>query len=123
MKYIKKIYSYLQGNIRYFLYYSESIIKVDLAWLIPIHIQEQIEVRISTMNPVCYAKGSCIECGCTTTKLQMADIACDGNCYPKMLSEELWKDLHSGKRYVDEKTIWELDFNKEKFVEYKLKVK
>ena len=83
---IKNVFAYLQGNIRYFLYYRPS-----LQFLIPLHIREQIECRINSMNKECYQCGSCIKCGCKTTALQMANKPCEGNCYPKMVNRKTWK--------------------------------
>jgi hypothetical protein len=33
----------------------------------------------------------CIKCGCDTTALQMANKACVGECYPKMMNKKEWK--------------------------------
>lgn len=88
---MKKILSWFQGWSRYFLYYSKEIIKIDLSWLIRKHIREQIEIRINSMNRECYNSGSCVECGCATTALQMANKACEGNCYPNMINKNQWR--------------------------------
>ena len=88
---MKKIIDWFQGWYRYTLYYSKDIIKIDLSWLIRKHIREQIEIRINSMNKECYNSGSCIECGCATTALQMANKACEGNCYPTMFSKNEWE--------------------------------
>ena len=89
---LKNIISYVQGHIRYRLYYSR------FKFLIRPHIREQIEYRINSMDPVCYEKGSCIMCGCTTTALQMANKSCDKPCYPTMMDKKSWniakKTLH-----------------------------
>ena len=82
---IKDMYAYIQGNIRYELFYSR------VRWLIPKHIKEQIIYRINSMEIVCYDNGSCKMCGCKTTALQMANKACDKPCYPKMLTRTDWK--------------------------------
>lgn len=79
------IKAYLQGKIRYKLYYNKYF-----NWLIPLHIFEQIAYRIFVMDKECYAKGSCTLCGCDTTALQMADKACDKPCYPAMMDETDW---------------------------------
>jgi hypothetical protein len=42
------------------------------------------------MNQTCLKQGSCVICGCSTPQLQMADAACEGNCYPEMMSKENW---------------------------------
>ena len=82
---LKNIIAYIQGNLRYKLFYS------NFAFLIRPHIREQIEVRINSMDPICYGNGECKLCGCQTTHLQMADKACDKPCYPKMMSKKQWK--------------------------------
>ncbi len=81
---IKNIFYYIQGNIRYRLYYSKY------KHLISEHILEQIDARIKSMRRTCYNNGSCDECGCATTALQMCNKACEGNCYPAMLSKYKW---------------------------------
>lgn len=88
---IKNIIAYLQGNLRYKLYYSE-----DFKFLIRDHIQEQIDFRIKIMETLCYDQGSCKKCGCTTTALQMANKECLKPCYPPMFSEEKWEYFKKG---------------------------
>ena len=87
----KDIVAYIQGNVRYKLYYSK------FNFLIPLYIKEQIDSRILSMKPECYSTGSCIMCGCKTTALQMADKSCDGGCYPKMLTKSQWSELKKNK--------------------------
>lgn len=87
IKFIKNVYYYLQGNIRYKLFYS------NFMWLLPQHIVEQIQARIDSMDRACYDNGQCKMCGCSTTALQMANKACDKPCYPPMLNKELWNIL------------------------------
>lgn len=89
---IKNIISYIQGNIRYKLYYSKW------SWLIPSHIREQIDFRIHKMDKECYNQGACKMCGCKTTALQMANKQCDKPCYPEMMNKKQWK------KYKHEKT-------------------
>ena len=81
---LKNIIAYIQGNLRYKLFYS------NFAFLIRPHIREQIEVRIRSMDQECYNAGECKICGCQTTHLQMADKACDKPCYPRMLNKKTW---------------------------------
>lgn len=81
---IKDMFYYIQGNIRYELYYSK------FRWLIPKYIREQITYRINSMDIACYEYGSCMLCGCKTTALQMCNKACDKPCYPKMISKRAW---------------------------------
>lgn len=82
---IENIISYIQGNVRYYLYYNK------FKFLIFKHIREQYEIRIDSMNKDCYNNGSCIKCGCVTTKLQFANKKCKGNCYPNFLNKKDWK--------------------------------
>lgn len=98
---IKDIISYIQGNIRYRLYYS------NFKFLIRKHIQEQIDFRIQVMDRECYNNGSCKICGCETTALQMANKACDKPCYPRMYSKKVWKTIG----YVYQ-TLWDKDKKK-----------
>ena len=81
-----KALAYIQGKIRYFLFYHKYLNK-----LIPLHIREQIKWRIDIMDPQCLAQGSCKMCGCDTTALQMADKQCDKPCYPPMYDKKTWK--------------------------------
>lgn len=103
---IKNIYYYLQGNIRYKLYYSK------FAWLIPKYIKEQINMRIASMSKDCYKNGFCTMCGCQTTMLQMANKACNKPCYPVILNKNKWDKFKKDKIYfgVD---FWSItnDFN------------
>lgn len=82
----KDTWYYIQGNIRYKLWYSKY------SWLIRKHIREQIDMRIKSMNRECYNSGSCINCGCKTTHLQMCNKSCKGDCYPKMMNKKQWEE-------------------------------
>ena len=95
---LKNIISYMQGNLRYKLFYS------NFAFLIRPHIREQIKVRINSMDQECYNAGECKICGCQTTALQMADKACDKPCYPSMLSKEQWYIINKNCSVYDEET-------------------
>ena len=116
---IKNVWYYLQGNLRYKLYYSR------FKKLIRKHILEQIEFRINSMDKFCYNNGSCKLCGCKTTALQMANKACDKPCYPKMLSKKDWnswkkiKDTkYFGQTFYTNDSIsvsWTLDLEESKF--------
>lgn len=60
----------------------------------PKHIKEQFLFRIeemkkSTQGKECLAKGECV-CGCAVPDLQLADDACDHNCYPAMMDALEW---------------------------------
>lgn len=105
---IDNVKFYLQGNIRYWLYYSK------FQFLIPDYIKEQIECRINSMRKSCYNKGYCDKCGCKTTHLQMADKTCDGYCYPEMLDKKTWKKVKKYKSYFDKKRgkVWKLKCKK-----------
>lgn len=93
----KDVWHYFLGNFRYHFYYGGGLSKKYplVAWLrkrvLKKHIKEQIAWRISVMNQECYALGYCIKCGCDTPHLQMANKACDGNCYPPMLNKGDWE--------------------------------
>lgn len=99
---LENIISYIQGNVRYKLYYSK------FKGLIPGHILEQIDVRIKSMNEQCYTSGSCIMCGCRTTHLQMANKPCEGACYPTMLNRREWKYIKSRNVMVIKNELWYL---------------
>ena len=116
---IKDMYAYIQGNIRYELFYSK------FKWLLPKHIEEQIIYRINSMDIDCYNEGSCKMCGCKTTALQMANKACDKPCYPFMLSKKSWNLLTGiSKQMPATYTVeiegisqsWELDIKNLKFI-------
>ena len=77
--------AFIQGHIREQLFFSTWF-----NWLLPLHIFEQINYRLFVMNKVCYGNGECIQCGCATPALQMANKACHGKCYPAMLSDTDW---------------------------------
>lgn len=95
---LKNIIAYIQGNLRYKLYYSK------FAFLIRSHIKEQIDTRISSMDPQCYEEGQCKMCGCQTTALQMADKACSKPCYPRMLNKDEWDQMKKDFQIYDKTT-------------------
>ena len=103
---LKNIQAYIQGKLRYKLYYSK------FAFLIRKHIREQIEVRINSMDRQCYYDGQCKMCGCTTTALQMANKACDKPCYPKMLTKSKWWLFKRTKTIIIDGVLWRLKNNK-----------
>jgi hypothetical protein len=55
---------------------------------LPPHIQEQVVYRAE--NSKCSALPECTVCGCAIPGLFYADKACQGGCYPKMMSEQEW---------------------------------
>jgi len=112
---IRNMFYYVQGNMRYRLYYSW------FKWLLREHIREQIIFRINSMNRLCYDRGSCIVCGCVTTQLQMSDKACAGSCYPKMFSKKDWNNLKFRDGiYSIGRQHWSIDNKEFKFIKYEL---
>ena len=103
---LKNITAYIQGNLRYKLYYSK------FAFLIRPHIKQQIDIRINSMDKQCYDEGQCKLCGCQTTALQMANKACDKPCYPEMLSKRNWKLLKEGFAHPSNGEWWALENGK-----------
>ena len=99
----KNVIAYFQGNFRYKLYYSR------FKWLIPVHIRQQIRMRIQVMDRECYNNGSCKICGCKTTALQMANKSCAGNCYPAMMSESEWGFLIKYTILAVKKKKWQVN--------------
>lgn len=83
---ISNIFYFIQGNIRYRLYYNKILSK-----LIRKHIREQIDYRIAVMSKECYDTGSCTMCGCKTTALQMSNKSCNKPCYPPMMKKKEWE--------------------------------
>lgn len=104
-KTVKNIYSYFQGWFRYSLYYSKY-----LHILLPKYLKEQIFKRINSVeynSPECLSSGSCIKCGCKTTALQMANKACEGKCYPRMLSKKEYEEFSNLGVITIDNQIWE----------------
>lgn len=110
MKKINDVIAYIQGNIRYKLYYSK------LCFLIPEYVREQIMARILSMNSKCFTQGSCIKCGCRTTHLQMANKACNGNCYPIMVDVYMWDYMKEGNITFIKGNLWKLENDKFKVI-------
>lgn len=103
-------YYYVQGNLRYKLFYS------IFAFMIPNYIHEQIVARIKSMDKDCYNNGVCKLCGCATTALQMANKACEKPCYPKIQSKKDWQAMKQGFLLLSDKIVWELVDGKFKIV-------
>ena len=76
---VKNIKNFLSGTYR--LYHFEAQ---------PAYIKEQIWYRLSVMNPACIEKKACIMCGCEFLGLSMIEDACKGNCYPKIMTLNIW---------------------------------
>jgi hypothetical protein len=83
----KNVKAYIQGKVRYYLFYHS---KRWMRNLIRLHIFEQINYRIKVMDKECYENGSCKMCGCETTALQMANKQCGKPCYPEMMNKAKW---------------------------------
>ena len=89
----KDVWAYMQGNCRSYLYYSKYF-----GWLLPKHIREQIDYRINAIKDTpCWDRGSCVKCGCMVPQLQMANKACLGKCYPKMMGRYMWEFMKKNK--------------------------
>lgn len=107
---LKNIFAYIQGNIRYKIYYKYKFLK----FLVPDYIWEQIEIRINSIDRECYNNGACKMCGCSVTALQFANKQCDKPCYPYMLSKKEFKKLLYSKNssYVDtHRNMWYIENN------------
>ena len=82
---LPNIKGYLQAHYR-------EILK-DFDFL-PKHIQEQAEWRLKQVakkSPECLENDSCKICTCQVTSKVFEDRACEGNCYPQMMSKEQWE--------------------------------
>lgn len=101
---LKAIGYYIQGTIRYKLFYSPWGIE-----LIRNHILEQILSRIISMDKECFNSGQCTMCGCKTTALQMCNKPCSKPCYPAMVGKKEWEAIKHKDCYVDNSlNIWEI---------------
>ena len=99
---VKDILNYIQGNIRYQLFYNPYMVE-----FIRDHILEQILSRIISMDKKCYNDGECKLCGCKTTALQMCNKACDKPCYPAMVGKKEWKLIKDSDKYFDkDNNLW-----------------
>lgn len=80
----KNWYYFVQGNLLNF------VIKVFLNNLT--HIIEQVKYRkilVEKKSPKCL-NGACTVCGCKTPELFYASKACEGGCYPELVSKDNW---------------------------------
>lgn len=105
----KNIIPFFQGWYRYKIYYSSG----PLRFLMRSHIRNQIDVRIKSMDRECYNSGSCKECGCATTALQMANKSCEGYCYPPMMNKSQWEyAIKEAKILKDNKSgvYWKISY-------------
>jgi hypothetical protein len=94
------IYHFLLGNYRYWAYYHHPN-------LLRPHIREQINYRIHWMKQECYELGYCVQCGCETTALQMANKPCDKPCYPEMMNSAVWHVFKKGATFTDQNGSWQ----------------
>lgn len=83
------------SNIKGFVqaHYRKVLEEMDF---LPEHIKEQAEWRLSLVkkkSPECYNNDKCIKCGCQVSAKVYEDGACEGNCYPKMMSKKDWELL------------------------------
>lgn len=117
---LNNIIAYIQGNLRYKLWYWKSNYNysyplIRYIYLLPLHkiirkhIREQIEFRLKWMKPECYNQGECVICGCATTALQMASKACDAPCYPEMMDKTHWKKFKQGEIIIDNSGKWKIN--------------
>lgn len=90
---LKNIKRFLQGWYRYILYKLQKHEDPESLNLLPLHKQEQFRYRLQIMDKQCLADGKCKICGCETPQLQMIDDACEGKCYPNMMSKEEWDEF------------------------------
>lgn len=88
------IVDYVRANIRHAIYHSRFV------GLLPDRISRQFEARVMSMDNKCYEDGSCKECGCMTTHLQMTNKPCEGGCYPKMLNSAEWNQISNEGRLL-----------------------
>lgn len=82
---LKNIKGYLQAHYRQVL---------DDMGFLDKHIYEQAEWRLSRVkekSPNCYNSDKCVHCGCQVSSKVFEDRACEGGCYPEMMSESEWK--------------------------------
>lgn len=73
------------------------------------------------MNRECYNRGSCIKCGCEVPALQMANKACDNNCYPPMMNKSQWDQFYVRNSTVKYPNgdVWIMDRQDDKPILYK----
>ncbi len=90
MGFLKSVFYYLQGNIRFW--------RLESKWFpLPKHILEQFEMRKKLALKECVTQGECVVCECKTPELFLADKACSGRCYGSMLNKEKWEKLKDKK--------------------------
>lgn len=92
---IVDVWYFLQGHFREKLYYSKW------KFLMRNHIKEQFELRLKLMDKKCFLDGQCKICGCDIPALTLSDKACEGKCYPPMMSKKQWIQFNNKKTYYD----------------------
>lgn len=109
-----KVFYYMQGNIRLFLYYSWG---GKLKFLLPLHIQEQFEYRMNSINRKCFMEGQCEICKCSVPGLQMANKSCDKPCYPPFVDKKTWEKSKLSNVLLSKKVdnLWFIDNNIKRF--------
>lgn len=80
---IENIIAYIQGNIRYKLYYSKNY---RFRWMVSKYIQDTFKQRLDVIPKECLLNAQCKECGCAVPQLQFANKSCESKCYPPMKS-------------------------------------
>lgn len=84
---LKNIKGYLQAHYRQLL---------DEMDYLPEHIKQQAEWRLNQVKKYsssCYNSDKCVHCGCQVSSKIFEDRACEGKCYPKMMSKEQWENF------------------------------
>lgn len=81
----------------------------------PKHVKEQFiwrleMMKLSKQGQECLAKGVCL-CGCDVPDLQLANDACEGNCYPEMMDEKQWNTFKI-------KNHFNVDLNRQRVYKY-----
>ena len=111
---LKNIFYYIQGNLRYNLYYSY------FKFLIPRYIREQIKYRINSMDRQCLKEGQCKECGCDTPHLQMSNKTCKGICYPTMIGRKTWNTLRRNNciKFLSDNYYWSIVSDCKMFIKF-----
>lgn len=87
-----KVIDYLLGNYRIFMF-------KHIPFLLRHHIKDQFLWRVSVMSETCLNNRECIICGCKTPNLQFTSKACEGSCYPNLMSKKLWTKIQNRERY------------------------
>lgn len=111
---MKKVFYYLQGNIRTFLYYTWG---GKLKFLLPLHICEQYEYRMNSIDRKCFMEGQCKICKCSVPELQMSDKPCEKPCYPLFMSKKTWEQAKKHGFILMKETgrLWVVDTQIKRF--------